>query len=211
MTTITVSTQFGAGGHLVAEAVSKRLDFAYVNEAMVEFVANKANVSKDWVKSIEKDRGDWLLNFISKLIVPSFIEKVTEKRFGVIDESIYIRHLQEIMYELAREGNCIIIGRGSQYILHKRKNVYHVLLISDLEHRIELIEKYYNLSYDESKKAIEKGTKLRKQFYEKLGKYDYNDANLYDLVINTSRISVDIATDMICTMIEDLDKDVPSR
>jgi hypothetical protein len=46
MTTITVSTQFGAGGHLVAEAVSKRLGFAYVNEEMVEFVANKANVSR---------------------------------------------------------------------------------------------------------------------------------------------------------------------
>ncbi len=205
MTTITVSTQFGAGGHLLAEAVSKRLGFVYVNDEMVEYVAQKANVTKNWVNSIEKDRGDWLLNFISKLIVPSFIERAMDNRIRIIDESIYISHLKDIMYEIASEGNTVIIGRGSQYILHNHPDAYHVLLVSDLKHRIQLLQKNYNLSRDQAIKAIKKGTKQLKQFYEKLGKIDYNETSLYDLVISTNRIGVDIAEDMICTMVEDLD------
>ncbi|MBU2489438.1 MAG: cytidylate kinase-like family protein, partial [Proteobacteria bacterium] len=99
MAVITIARPFGAGGYTVGARVAERLGYALVQEEMVNAVAEKARVSPEWVQSIEKERGNALLNFVSGLVSTNFVERLLEDRHGYIDEKIYVEILGEVMQE----------------------------------------------------------------------------------------------------------------
>ncbi len=198
---ITVARQFGAGGHTLGKIVAKRMDYALIDEEMVNAVAEKAKVSPEWVQSIEKDRGDWLLDFLSRMVTPSFIDRLLDDDTrGHINERIYVSHLKVVMEELAREGKAVIIGRGGQYILQEHPKALHVLLISDLEHRIAFLKEHYKMTDQSAEIAVYRADKRRANFYKKLGKKNFDDPKLYHLVLNLSKISLEQAEDVVCQL-----------
>ncbi len=200
---ITVARHFGAGGHTLGEVVAQRLGLALVDEEMVNAVAEKAKVSPEWVRSVEQERGDWLLDIFSKLVTPSFLDRLRDdENRGHINERIYVDHLAEIMEEIAQEGNAVIIGRGGQFFLQDHPSAYHVLLISDMEHRIAFLREHYQMTDQEAELAVFRADRRRTNFYRKLGQKNYDDAKLYHLVLNVSKISLEKAEDIVCRMVE---------
>jgi len=119
-----------------------------------------------------------------------------------LDEEIYVDVLTEVVTELARQDNIVLMGRGGQYILSDFENAYHFLLVSDLESRIQFMLRFYNLSAHKAELAVMRGEKKRKNLYAKLGKQDYNEPHLYHLVMNMSKISLETARKQIITLVE---------
>ena len=198
---ITIARQFGAGGHTLGDICAKRLGYALIDEEMVNAVAEKAKVSPEWVHSVEKDRGDWLLNFFSRLVTPSFLDRLLEdENRGHINESIYVDLLKEIMEELAREGKAVIVGRGGQYILQNHPRVLHILLISDMEHRVKFLMEHYRMTEQQAEMTCHRADKRRANFYRKLGKKNFDDPKLYHAVLNLSKIRLDQAEDIVCQL-----------
>ena len=74
MRIVTITRPFGAGGHTVGQEVSKRLGFELIEKQVVDAVAKKAKVSPDWVKAIEKERGNQLINFVNSLVSINFLD-----------------------------------------------------------------------------------------------------------------------------------------
>ena len=201
MSVLTIARPFGAGGKTVGKIVAKKLGYKLVEEEMVIAVAKKARVSPDWVRSVEKERGNFLLNFIEGIVSPSFIEKLqNDKHRGYIDEDIYADLLAEVMEEFARENNVVILGRGGQYFLKDFKGVCHVLLTDNFDSRVKFIEKHYNMSFSRARQVVSRGDKRRANFYKKLKHKHYDDPSLYDIVINMGRVDIDAA----CGLITDL-------
>jgi cytidylate kinase len=110
--------------------------------------------------------------------------------------------VRSVVQELYEEGNAVIIGRGSQYILKDYVNAWHILLVGDLEYRTRFVMNKYNLSKNESQKAIAKRDQIRSRFlgfFSDDGSPD--DPLLYDLIIKMSRISMDKAEQLIVDLI----------
>ena len=99
----------------------------------------------------------------------------------------------------------IILGRGSQYILQNNPNVLNVLLVADLEDRIKFIEKIWNISRREAEKAIQTREKRRDAFLKYFGQGHPNSLRLYHLVINTSKMSLAQAEDLIIWMVNNIE------
>ncbi len=76
MRIVTIARAFGAGGHTVGQEVSKKLGFELVEKEIVDAVAKKAKVSPGWVKAIEKERGNQLINFINSLVSINFLDPI---------------------------------------------------------------------------------------------------------------------------------------
>ncbi len=202
MAVITISRQFGAGGKTLGGIISKKLDYVFIDEQIIQMVAKKARVSTDWVKSIEQEAGGKLLKFMSGIVSKSFIDRILDDKKGYIDEEVYVEILNQIITKVADEGNAIILGRGSQYILRDHKDVFHVLLVADMENRIKFMEDNYNLSNKQSIQVINSETKRRANLYKKFGKEDYDQPALYHLVINRSKVSIEKSAELICKLIE---------
>lgn len=201
MATITISREFGAGGRTLGKMISKALGYAYVDAEIIQMVAERARVSANWVESVEKEAGGRLLKYTAKLIPKRIIDLVLDDSRGYIDEEIYVDLLAEIINRIADEGNAVIIGRGSQYILRGRKDAFHILLVATKEDRLKFLETHYGLTPKEAALIIGREENRRKGLYRKFGKEDYDHSDLYHLVINTSKQDLDKACQIICQLV----------
>jgi cytidylate kinase len=203
MAVITISRQFGAGGKTLGEMVAKKLGYAFYNDQMIQMVAAEAKVSPGWVQSVEMEAGGTLHKFISRIGRKAFLERISADDRGYIDEEIYVDVLSRIITSIAKEGNAVILGRGSQYALSDGKGVFHVLLIAERADRIRFMRTHYRLTTQKAELIVERQEKRRLNLYRKLGKKDYDEPSLYHLVLNTSKLSLEHALRHICLLVAD--------
>lgn len=198
MAVITISRQYGAGGKTLGELVSSRLNYYYAVDDIIQMVAWEANVTFEWVECIEKEAGGTLLKFISGPGRKKYSESLSGDKPGFINEEIYVHLLHQIINKIAEEGNAVILGRGSQYILQEHPEAFHVLLVADKADRVRFMEENYGLSNKEALAVVNRRDKRRINLYKKFGKQDYDQPHLYHLVINMSQNSMDKAVDLVC-------------
>lgn len=204
MAVITISRQFGAGGKTLGQLIAKKLNYTLISEEIVEKVAEKAKVSVDWVQDIEKEAGGTLQKFMSGLISKSYVERILGKDKGYLDEEKYVETLNEVITQLAKDDNIVFVGRGAQYILQDHPKAFHILLIAEKLDRINFMKKNYKLSYGEATQVVETMGKRRANLYKKFGKKDYDQPELYHIVLNMSKLSMEQASDFVFRMIADL-------
>jgi len=201
MSVITISRQFGAGGITLGTMLAKMLDYTFVDNEIIQMVAHKAKVSTNWVESIEREAGGKMLKFISGIVSKKLIDQVLDNKRGYIDEEIYVDMLYQIIAKIADEGNAIILGRGGQYILKDRDDVFHVLLIADKTDRVKFMEKNYDLTPVQALQLVNREDKRRVNLYRKFGTLTYDQPDHYHIVLNTSRIGLNEAVRIICSMV----------
>jgi cytidylate kinase len=201
MAVITISRQFGAGGITLGKKIAKQLGYSFYDSEIIQRVAKQANVSTRWVESMEKEAGGKMQRIISGLVSRSFMDRFLEDKYGYIDEEIYVDLLQEIIRQIHAEGNAVILGRGGQYILKEAPDARHVLLVAAKEDRVRFMEEHYELTPAKALRAVNEEDRRRANLYKRFGKEDYEDPNLYDLVLNMSKMNIDRACHMVCRLI----------
>ncbi len=201
MAVLTISRQFGAGGITLGKMVSEKLSYTFYDEEIIQLVAEKAKVSRHWVESMEKEAGGKIQRLISGLVSRSLIDRILDDQRGYIDEDIYVDLLHEVIQRIADEGDAVLIGRGSQYILKDNTNACHVLLVADKEHRIKFIEKHYNLETNQAVRVVNTEDKRRINLYRKFGKEDYDQPAHYHMVLNMNMIDLDTAARLMCKLV----------
>ncbi|MFC1533880.1 AAA family ATPase [Thermodesulfobacteriota bacterium] len=206
MAVLTISRQFGAGGWTLGKAIADRLNYQFVSAGVIDKMAEEANVSAEWIKSVEKHAGDWLIRFTSKLVSSSFIERHVGETRSDFDEEKYISFLQNIITKIADEDNVVILGRGSQFILQDNPKVIKVLLVADMKDRINFLNKIWDVSKREAEKTIQTREKRKDIFLKYFGQGHAYSLSLYHLIINTSMMNLDQAEDMIVWMVKDFEK-----
>ena len=201
MAVITISRQFGAGGLSLGRKVADMLGYSFFDEEIIQLVAQKAQVSSDWVRSIEKEAGGKLDKFISNLIPRSVVDRILDDQRGYIDEEIYVDLLDQVISKVAEADNSIILGRGGQYILKGHPGVFHVLLVADIDHRIGFVETKYQLTRSQATQTVNSEDKKRINLYRKFNKTDYDRPDHYHLTLNMSKISLEKAAELVKALI----------
>jgi len=201
MAVITISRQFGAGGITLGKMVAEKFGYIFADTEIIKMVAEMANVSTHFVNTVEKEAGGKFSKFISKTVSKPLVGRILKDERGYIDEEIYLDYLVLIIAQMGDDGDVVILGRGSQYILNDHPDAYHILLIDTFENRVKFMQKNYDLSQSRATQAVKNEDKRRLNLYKKLGKTDYDNPDLYHLVLNMSRVSLDKALELITNLI----------
>jgi cytidylate kinase len=202
MAVITISRQYGAGGKTLGKMIANELDYTFADSDIIQQIAKEANVSPHWVESFEKEAGTKLSRVISSMVSQRWVDRILKDERGYLDERIYLDYLVLIVAKMADEGDVVMLGRGSQYILNDHPDAFHVLLIDELEHRIKFIVDRYNVSQKQATRIVNSEDKRRLALYRRLGKEDYDNPGLYHLVLNMNRFSLEQANTLICKMVK---------
>jgi cytidylate kinase len=201
MAVITISRQFGAGGITLGKMVADALGYTFADSDIIQRVAKEANVSTHWVESFEKEAGSKLSRFISSMVSKRWVDRVLGDERGYLDEQIYLDYLVLIIAQFADEGDVVILGRGSQYILNDHPDAFHILLVDDLENRIKFMMDHYEMPRKKAERMVENEERRRINLYKRVGKSDFENPLLYHLVLNMGKTDLETARDMVCNMV----------
>jgi len=188
---VTISREYGSGGHDVGERLSERLGMALYDRTFIDKTALELGYSSDFVADKEQNISTtklWELAFTDK----SIPESMNPSR----DDAIFVAQ-SRIIRELASERPCVIIGRMANYVLCDRGNCLNVFVTSDRQDAVERIMKKDRLSADEAAQRIDRVNKGRSNHYLQYSGRHWTDARNYDLVINVSTVGIDGAVDLI--------------
>jgi len=198
MAVITISRQFGAGGNTLGRMIADKLGYTFADQEIIQRIAKEANVSTKWVESFEKEAGSKVSRLIDKMVSRRLLDRILKDERGYLDEKIYLDYLVLIVAQMADEGDVVILGRGSQYILDDHPDASHILLIDDFEDRVKFLMGNYDLSSRRATQVVTNEDKRRAALYSRLGKHDYDNPSLYHLVLNMGKIDLKSALKLVC-------------
>ncbi len=206
MAVVTISRQYGAGGMTLGKQLAERLNYTFADRDIIQRIAKEANVSQDWVISFEKEAGSKVSRMVSKMVSQRLVDRVLKSERGYLDEKIYLDYLVLIIAQIADEGDVVIMGRGSQYILDDHPDAYHVLLIDNFENRVKFLIDNYQLTDRQAAQTVRYEDRRRASLYRKLGKQDYDNSSLYHLVVNMAYLDMPSAVSLVNHMVTNKSK-----
>ena len=203
MSVITISRHFGAVGKTLGSRLADTLGYYYADEDIIDRAVVELYVSPDWKRIFETEPGDKLKRYISRLnpFGRSLMELPLSDKERHIDGFHYVELLKLIITKIAMDGNAVIVGRGGQYILHDFDDTYHLLLIAKEKDRIKSIEDDYRVSNKKAIQIVKRMAKRRANLYSYFDRKDYDDPDLYDIVLNMSLLSTDKAEELVYKLI----------
>ena len=201
MAILCISRQFGAGGKTLGEKVSETLGYQFVDEGLMEKVAEEANVSVRWVEGVEREAGGYLMRFLSSVVPSSFIDRHLGDSGKDFDEKRYVSFLSKVIEDLSEANNVVFLGRGSQFILADNPEAVRILLVAERPDRIKFMQKHYNLDREKAEAVVNREARKRERFLRNFHQGDPNDPSLYHMVINTSLLSLEAAKEQICELV----------
>jgi len=204
---ITISRQVGSGGEEIAVKVCKILGFAYFDKSLMISVAKSLGVSEENIADFSEDdyRVKSLVDRILRrkgLVPTSFIRKGDELIRKALDEQDRVAVVQKVINSLATEGKTVIVGRGGQAILKDKVGVLHVRIVAPLDVRVGRIMKEGALSQGDALKLIEDNDKATAEYLQRFYKIDWEDSTIYDMVLNTRKMDLDMVARLIASVAE---------
>jgi cytidylate kinase len=109
----------------------------------------------------------------------------------------YLDLITSVILEYADRGQAMIVGRGGQMILRERPGVLHVQVIATFEARVYNVIQREEVKWREAAYRVRRADEQRAGYMRRFYNADWLDSSLYDLVINTDRIPVNVAVETI--------------
>lgn len=176
---ITVSRDPGSGGTEIARRLAKDLGMDLIGAKIIQQVAERADISEKVIASLDEKevrRRDY------------WIDSMFQTRHIWPDE--YLRYLTKVIGTIGKQGNTIIIGRGSQFILPPEET-FRIRLTAPREIRIRNIMRDSNTDRKASENYLNKTEADRNAFHHKHFRADWTNPIYYDLTINTGYMGME--------------------
>ncbi len=175
---ITISEMSGTQGEKIARQVAKKLGYPFYGEEEFYKAADEMGFLDDVKKLNEKG--------------PTLLEKFFSER-----PKIYLNRLQSVIFEVAKKGDAVFFGRGSQLLLHSFDCAFHVLLTSSTEKRVQRVMEEKHVSREVAEQMIHRSDHDKRGFVRFAFDEDWLNPQLYDLLLNVDKLSFDSAVKIV--------------
>jgi len=186
---VTISRQAAAGGTTVARIVAEELtaeeggecSWTVFDRNLVDAVIEKHDLPKEVAKFISEGKTSEIRDIIESLL------ELHPPAFALV------KRTSETILHLAKLGHAVLIGRGANLVTRTLRGGLHVRLIGSFDKRVHHAEEFYRVSHDEAVKKVKAEDEGRRHYVRQNFAKDIDDPFLYDMVINTDRISYEDA------------------
>jgi cytidylate kinase len=177
---ITFSRTLGSQGTLIAKRVADAMGYAFNDTEAID----KAAAAKGFSSSVDQLDGK----------APTFFQ-----RYFSHTPEINLDRLNSVVLDMAKQGDAVFVGRGAQVLLKSFHCALHVRIIASMERRIRnLVARGYTETA--AQKAINRSDDERSAFIRFAFGVNWADPALYDAVLSTDKLGIDLAVDTTLTM-----------
>lgn len=182
---ITISREFGSGGKEIGKRLSDKLGYSYYDSEIVTLLAKETGMSEEYIKNIsEKGIYPYAFQFAKSFSMYSGMQNYQTE--------ILVKQTN-ILKDIAKKGNAIIVGRGANTIL-KDYNPMNIFVYANMKSRInrckEKAKEDENITDKELENKIKAIDKNRKVFNGLISNSEWGKKENYHLCINTSNVEI---------------------
>lgn len=213
MAVVTVSRQAGSLGTEIATQVAGQLGARFVDREVLHAAAREAGIPEHALEELHSERRQGIIEQVLEAMrsfppLPYTAEGYpSEVPYGptlmptpsVLPVSIqdYVQMVQDVVQRLAQEP-VVLVGRAGQVILKDHPQAVHVLLVAPLDVRVRRLMQRERLEQRQARQRVETRDAARRAFLWRHFGIQWLDPTLYDLVLNTARLSKEQAVTTIC-------------
>jgi len=186
MAIVTISRQIGSGGDEIAARLANELGFTLVDQGLLVPLMQEHGLSKAEFEELDEERSG----------------RVGQDR----EESrVHVDLLPTLIADLAAEKDLVVLGRGGQFIFRGFPGALHVRVVAAAEERVKRLMEERGLDERSAVALVQESDKARREFIEYYYGEDWDVPAHYDLIMNTDRLSLGVATQMIRLTVEKMD------
>ena len=194
---ITISREFGSGGHTVGQMVAERLGIPFYDKELVNQVALESGFAPKFVE--EHGEHSPSSSLFSYAFAPQGIPGV----MNGLSTADFLWSIQcNVILQLAEKGPCVIVGRNADYILKDRPEAMHVFVYADVPFRAERIVKRYGESNKSPEARLNEKDKRRRVNYQHYTGRTWGQAQNYNMCLDTGTLGIEQCVDIICNAVE---------
>ena len=176
---IAIGRQFGSGGHDIGKILAEKLGYDFYDAEIIQMTAGTTGYTPEFVKKNEEIMTNSLLY---DLVNQMYLN--TDRQDEAPKDKIFEAECQ-VVRNLAKKGNCVIVGRCADYVLRNSGNCLKVFFSAPLMSRIRRVAQRQNISEGEAKATVQKNEKLRADNYRYYTRRMCGAAGNFDLSLNT--------------------------
>ena len=187
---ITIAREFGSGGHILGERLSKELGIKLYDKEFIHLAAQESGMDEAYIRKNEQSIPSfWLKSVYAQ-------NKNTVEQSMAPDDVLFVAE-SKIVQEAAAKEDCVIVGRCADFVLDGQPGLIRVFCCAGLDAARQRCVQEYGLPADKAESEIKRVNRKRMAHYEYYTGRKWGDPHHYDLVVNTSHVSIEEACRMI--------------
>lgn len=190
---ITISREYGAGGHSIGTRVAKELGIPFYDKDILRETAKQSGFDAELIEKEQEDRS-------TTDSIWKSISSVSSSYFH--DSQDAIHELQKaIILKFAQHGPCVILGRCADDIMREAgiESLDVFIHADDLHRAVRISEMTGEKNATELQKMLAKKDGSRHKYYAHYTGKKWGDSHNYDMTLNSGVLGYDLCVQMIVT------------
>ena len=187
---ITISREFGSGGHTVGKKVAERLGIPCYDNELIQKIAEQSGFVEEYIKEEGEHvpQSSWLASAFTGW-----------NWNGPSNQDLLWTIQRNIILKLAEKESCVIVGRCADFIL-RDKNCLRVFIHASMEKRAVRIVNEYGERREAPEQRLKSKDKRRASYYRFYTDMKWGQSQNYHIALDSGELGLDKCADIICSL-----------
>ena len=182
---VTIEREYGSGGADIARKLSERLGWKLWDQLLTNEIARQMDCPSRTVEEHEERRDSLHYRLFKAFMRGSFEGSLNAPRMKIVDAECIREVTERVVKAAAKEGNSVIVGRGSAYYLHDRPDAFHVFVYARFEEKVDRL-RALGKSEQEATELAETVDRDRAAFIKQYFNVEWPARDFFHLMINST-------------------------
>jgi len=183
---ITVEREYGSRGGEFAHDLAERLGWRLLDEELVAAAARTAGVAPELAARYDERLDPWYYRYGKVFWHDSAYPMTGLTEDQIFDSERMLSLIHEEILGAAKEGNCVIVGRGSACALACQAGCFHVFVYATAKAKRDWFVKAFPKQAQHADQLLAAFDKRRSAVIRKFYQQDWCSRGLYHMLLNSA-------------------------
>ena len=182
---ITIEREYGSGAAEIADMLAQQLEWKLWDKDLTAEIAKMANCRRSAVEEREERLDPLYYRLTRSFWRGSHEGSIAVDPLQMLDADSIVRFSEKIVNRAAAEGNCVLVGRGSQHFLQDRDDTLRFFFYAPREDKVERLVRQGTVRKN-AEQLIDTVDRERAAFIKTFFHVEWPDRNVYHAMMNTA-------------------------
>ena len=194
---ITIGRDYGSGGREIARLLADTFQCRFYDNEILTLAAKESGYSEKLFEKHDERHGRLHNLLFNKVPIIGHANYYNEQ----LTQSSLFQFQSEVIWQEAKKGPCIFVGRGADYVLRKKQNVINIFVYADLDFKVAKVMEREQCTADEARRIIQQKEKSRAEYYNFYTGKQWGARQSYHLCINSATLGIPATANIIADFV----------